>query len=252
MTDDKLAAVPVGTSALVVPSYIDAGAIGTENIGEEDVRIPSLRVAQPQSPQLIRGDGAYIEGLKAGDAFNDLSGEIYGVTELKVVIVRANSPHWVLFDDDRSVIERDVQADDPRTEFTVNAEGKRVMPEATKFYDYVILLKRDHGLEPMQLSFKGAGLKEATKLNGLLRIKPIPIFSCWYTLTSVAMKNTQGNWFQFAVRQAGFVDEPTYNSGKVAFGQWSKTEVAWNRGTEDAVPAAVDPAAPGEPGLTDL
>lgn len=195
-----------------IPDYILPSPIGSEHIQPEDTRIPRLTLAQLQSPQVLKGDPNQIEGLVAGESFNDLSQENYGDGSLEVIIVRADPPRWIEFNEERQVVDRDVPPGDPRTEFTEDPKtGKRIPPVATMFYDYVVLLKGDDGsLTPMALSFKGSGLSQAQRLNGLIRLKPVPIWSCIYTLTPQFFKNDQGSWYGYVVAQKGFVDKETY------------------------------------------
>jgi hypothetical protein len=211
-----------------IPDYIIPSPMGTEHIKPEDTRIPRLSLAQPQSPQVIKGDPAQIEGLAAGESFNDLSQDNYGDGPLKVIFVRADPPRWIEFDEDRRVVDRAVPPGDPRTEFTTDAKGKRIPPVATMFYDYVVLLDQDGQLTPMALSFKGAGLSHAQRLNGLMRLKPVPIFACYYELNPQFFKNDQGTWYGYVVSQKGWVDKDTYLEAEKYFAVFKTKEVNYD------------------------
>lgn len=230
------AITPAPTAAMVtgadpsVPAWIPQGErTGAEGITEKDARVPRLSIAQGLSHQMLRGDPLYIDGLKLGEAFNDLSEQIYGDGPLDIVVVRADRPRYVEFADDRSVIDPDVPAGDPRTEFTTDEKtGERVPPLATKFYDYIILAGKE--MEPMAFSCARSAIKHtAMKLNGLLRIKPVPIFACRYRLRPTMMKNDQGSWFVFSVQQAGFLDEASYKRAEAAFNFFKEKTVEFDR-----------------------
>jgi hypothetical protein len=212
-----------------IPSYITKGDTrGTEHITKDDARIPRLVLAQAMSPQLSEAESNYIDGLKFGDAFNDLTGENYGKDPLPVVVVRADKPRYVEFaprEMGGGIVDGNVPSTDPRTQFTTDEKGQRQKPIATKFYDYVVLVGPD--LQPMAMSLKGSGLFAAKTLNGLMRMKPVPIFACRYTLTPVAQSAEIGKWYTWAVKQAGFVDEATYLAAEKAFEAWREKEVSY-------------------------
>lgn len=80
------------TSALVVVDEdvkdlsIFAVEVGQEeHLGQEELELPFLRVAQKGTPQVDEDKPEYIEGLKPGQYFNTVSGENYGDT-LKVQV----------------------------------------------------------------------------------------------------------------------------------------------------------------------
>ena len=220
--DDTLAAAVAADKFMEVsheiPAFIEKGnREGTDQIAPEDARIPRLVLAQPATPQAMKGDPVYIEGLQSGMSFNDLTNVIYGSNPLDVIVVRADKPRWVEFGDDRSVVDPSVPPGDPRTQFTSGENGKRVPPIATEFFDYIILL--GSSMEPLALSFKGSAIKlSARPLNGLIKMKPVPIYACHYRLTPRFMKNDEGQWYVYSVSQVGFIaNEETYREAKEAF-----------------------------------
>lgn len=233
--DDSLAAAAAAEQSLEttdqIPDFIEKGnREGADQIAVEDARIPRLVLAQAQTPQAMRGDAAYIEGLQAGMAFNDLTNVIYGEIPLDVIVVRADKPRWVEFDeDDRSVIDPSVPPGDPRTLFTTDEKGKRVRPKATMFYDYVVLLGAQ--LEPLALSFKSSAIKySARPLNGLIKMKPVPIYACKYRLTPRLMKNDEGTWYVFIPTQIGVLkNKETHDKAKAHFQNFRTKDVAFDQ-----------------------
>ena len=219
MTDDKLAKKT--TSALVLPEFITQGdRRGADTIGSDDLQMPRLALAQGLSPELDPSSPKYIEDLKVGDAFNSLTGEVYGKDPIEVVIVRVDKPRYIEFDEDNrgAIIDFNVPANDPRTQFTTNTKGDTVKPIATQFREYVALILPSK--EPIALSFKGAGLKVAKTLNGLIRLANLPAFALRYVLTPAIMKDAKsgGTYSVFAVKYSAktegqarpFVDQETF------------------------------------------
>lgn len=244
---DAVQTVPGDTAVAVreeIPEWMercDGVRVGAEHLTPKDVQIPRLGIAQTNSPEVMKGDPKFIKDLRAGESFNDLTGDIYGDGPLKIIIVKSDPPRWMEFDDNRKVVDFNVKAGDPRTEFTTGPDGKRQAPIATMFYDYVILLGPTW--DPIALSFKSTGIGDAIKLNGLIQYKPVPIYGCFYELEPGLRKNDYGQWFGYSIRQAGFVkDQGLYKRAKDAFTLFKDRKVDY-----DAAPAA-PPAPEAGPG----
>ena len=207
-------------TALALPNYIKQGdRRGADTITADELQMPRLALAQGLSPELDPTSPKYIEDLKVGDAFNSLTSEVYGKRPIEVVIVRVDKPRYIQFDEDNrgQIIDFNVPANDPRTQFTTNEKGETEKPLATKFSEYVALILPDK--EPIALSFKGAGLKVAKQLNGLIRMSNLPAFALRYVLTPAVMKDAKsgGTYSVFSVKyapkgdqQKPFVDAETF------------------------------------------
>jgi hypothetical protein len=177
----------------------DAGR-GTENIRSKDVRPPRIVLCQSGSPQRKEGNEKQIPGLQELDLFNSLSGEIYG-RSLTFTVIKMLGTHWVEFNKDLQVVDRDVPEDDPRAQWTENEDGERVKPVATQFYDYIVWLTEHH--EVCALSFKSTQIKNALKLNGLLKnplktggkilVNP-PAWARTYVLTTTMQQDKKYAW----------------------------------------------------------
>jgi hypothetical protein len=143
---------------------------GTEGFEVDDLRLPRLSLAQGGSPQVKRANPKYIDGLREGDLFNDLTGEIYGGGPLEVVFIRFLGKRamefWSKESGQSGVKDFDVDLDDPRLAFTTDDKGNRISPAATLFYDYLIFLPKTG--EVVTFSFKKGGVARAKELNSQL------------------------------------------------------------------------------------
>jgi hypothetical protein len=192
------------------PSFIPKSQEGTEHITNADLQIPRIVLVQKMSPEVDDSEPARrIEGLKVGDMFNGLTHEIYGRGPLRFVILRADPPRFVEFiprEEGGGVKDPNVPPNDPRTQF--GKDGSK--PEATKFYDYVVLLL-PLGDDPLSrmvaLSFKSTGLKIAKQLNALIKLRNAAVYAGVYTLTSVDTQNSLGKFAIFQVQNAGWVED---------------------------------------------
>ena len=197
------------------PAFVKAGDVrGTEHIGKDDIQLPRLALAQALSPQLNETDAKFIENLRIGQMFNNLTGEVLGKGPLEFTIVRADPPRGVEFfprEEGGGIKDFNVPLTDPRMLFGPNGER----PVATKFYDFVILLLPS--LTLIALSMKGSGLKVARQLNSLLKLRALPSFACKFRLATVQEKNSKGTFFNFAVRNDGNVTEEVYHYAERVF-----------------------------------
>lgn len=203
------------------PDFIPRGAAGTEHITKEDMQLPRLGLAQKQSPQLTEEHAKFIEGLKAGDLFNTLTGEIYGRGPIEFYIIRADRPRFIEFyplDAGGGVKDMNVAPTDPRTQFTTDGTGTSVPPVATKFYDFVIVplpLRDPESVisSVLALSMKSSGIKVAKQLNSLIKSRNAAIFACRYQLGVVSETNKKGTYYNFKVEYLGWPDsEATYKA----------------------------------------
>lgn len=189
-----------------LPDYIKANDMrGTEHLTKEDLQMPRMALAQALSPQLQTGDPKEIEGLKAGQFFNNLTGEIYGPGPFEIAVVRADPPRGVEFnpmDEGGGIRDFDVPRDDPRMKFGPNGEK----PTATLFYDYIVV-KLDT-LEPVALSLKSTGLKTARQLNSFIKLRGM--LTQKFELSAINEKKKGYSYFVPRVKMCGVPSEDQY------------------------------------------
>ena len=200
--DDKLQTIaqPGSTALDTFDDLVaDAGA-GTEQITSNDVRPPVMKLCQSGTPERKPDNPKQIKGLNELDLFNSLSGENYG-RNVRFAVIAMLGHKWIEFDAELKVVERDIPDGDPRTLWTENENGERVKPIATMFYDYLIWLI-DHN-EVVAFSLKSTQIKNAIKLNGLLKLplkindKVImnpPAWARVYKLETKAEQDKQYSW----------------------------------------------------------
>ena len=228
--------------ALDRPDFVAVGdQSGTEHLTREDIQMPRMGLGQQMSPEMVEGDAKYIDGLKVGAMFNNLTGQVYGTGPLDFVVISAYPPRWVEFiprEEGGGVRDPNVPPGDPRTAFGPNGE----LPKATKFYDFVVMLLPTREL--IALSFKNTGLKVARQLNGLIAMRNASIYSGKYTLSSVMVQNSKGRFAVFLVKNAGWVqDKETYLYAQRMFTNLATKTVIIEREHPDEDPTSFDAEA---------
>ena len=209
MTTPKKTSLEKAPSAEMRPSWLPSGdtGSGTEHIGKDDISPPRLTVAQSLHDEMDTEHAKHIEGLEEAMMFNNMTQEIYE-NELYIAIVRADPPRWIEFfprEDGGGVKAMDIKSNDPRTRFN---DGKK--PSAQKFYDYLVVLlpftEETIGERLLTLSFKGAGLKTAARLNYLIKMRRAPLFAGRYKLTSAMERNKKGRFAGINVHKPAGAD----------------------------------------------
>ena len=207
-----------GVNALARPDFLSVGdTTGTEHITQQDLKMPRLTLAQSLSKQIDPAESVYIENLKQGDWFNDLTNQIYGPGPIDFCIIRSDPPRWIEFfprSQGGGVKDMDVQPGDPRTQFTKNDKNESVPPEATMFYDYVIMLLPSKEL--IALSLKSTGLAAARQLNGYVKTRNAPLYAGRYTVISADKQNKKGKFKIPVFRNSTTMDEASSMPGWVS------------------------------------
>lgn len=214
MAKNNALATQEETSLMNRPAFIEEQDIrGAEHIGKDDIQMPRLGLAQAQSPQLLEGDPKYIDGLRVGELFNNLTDTSYGKGPLVFSVVRADPPRGIEFtplEEGGGIKDFDVPLDDPRMQW--DGENK---PIATKFYDFVIMIWPTKEL--IALSLKSSGLKVARQLNTYIKLRSAPVFAGKYELTTTMAKGPAGQYATHVVKNAGWTNEEEYQATSQAF-----------------------------------
>lgn len=217
---------------------------GTSHLTKDDIQMPRLALAQSLTPQVADAK----EGFTTGVLFNSLTEEILGKGPLEFTVVRADAPRYIEFiprDEGGGIRDYNVAPTDPRTQFTKDPEtGKSIPPIATKFYDYIILMlpatPENFMDKIIALSLKSSGLKVAKTLNGLMRLRNAASFAGKYVLTTEMTQNAKGKFAIYKVKNAGWVDEPTYHLAEQVYETLKDREIKIDR---DENPDDADPEA---------
>lgn len=189
---------------------------GFEDTKQTDVLIPRLALAQALSPQVTDGDPNRIEGLKVGDLFNSVTGQVYG-RQVHVQLLRKMPLRAMEFrsiDDGGGVLDPNVPMGDPRLAWGNSGDKKADKPKATLFRDFLAVIIP--GREMIALSFKSSGIKAAKTLWGLATMRNKPVFAGRYLITTgVELKPKPHQIYK--VENAGWVSKEDAALGEQMF-----------------------------------
>ena len=198
------------------PSIIleDAGT-ASENMTNDDMLIPRLRILQALSPQVSKADGAYIKGAEAGCIFDNVTNEfIDGEIGITVVPVKYRKTHLEWTQERKIVADHGLNCTDLISKCKEDDKGKLITPDnniltITAEY-FVFTIDQDGAYSPALISMSGSALKKAKKWNSMMNRLQIPhptgkgtinpaMFWTAYTLTTVPEQNDMGSWFNWEV-----------------------------------------------------
>ena len=207
---------------------------GFENMTQEDMALPYVRILGQLSAQVNEGDGKYIDGAKPGMIFNNVTNEVFdGKKGIKVVpcYYKKDYPEK---SDKGDMMAATVAVHLPNSPIvqTGKREGSKIrLPngnylEETAYY-YVLMETKAGGMTPALITMKSSQLSVSKNWNSMMKTIQIPdgkggmaippMHGVVYNLASVLQKNDKGSWYGWSVTQdriMGQADKNLYLSAK--------------------------------------
>jgi len=223
MADTKAVATKQNTAiAEFDPSMFEADAgRGMENMGQEDMALPFLKVLSGNDPVLDENEEA-----RKGDIYNTVTGEIVkGKTGIRVVpcAYQRRFIQWAprgsgsgapvaIYEpqDQRPKTER---SSEDNKEYVVGGDGDYI--EETHQH-FVIIIKEDGSAETALIAMKSTQLKKSRKWNSMMASRQMqgkngpftpPRFSHIYHLKTIGEENSKGSWHGWEMSLDGPITE---------------------------------------------
>ena len=222
---------------------------GTQNITQEDLALPFLKVLMPLSPEVNERDGKYVKGAKPGMIFNSVTKDIYdGAKGINVLPCHYLKQYVEWQDRGTSTgspvaihkADSDIMGKVTRDKSNKDrlANGNYIETTANHF----VFLLGDNPSTAL-ISMKSTSLVVSRKwLTSMMGIKlpgtnglyTPPTYSHIYNLKSVQMTNDKGTWFGWTYTKVGPVqDTAVYAMAKTFSERISKGEVKVKHGSEE-------------------
>ena len=212
---------------------------GFENMTQEDMALPFVRILGQLSPQVTDGDAKYIEGAKPGMIYNTVTSECFdGKKGMKVIpcYYKKDYPEWNDRGEGPSAPAAVHLPNSP-----VIATGKREstgskirLPNGNYIEEtasYYVLIESKSGTSgaytPALITMKSTQLQVSKKWNSMMKTIQIPdgkggmaippMHGVVYNLQSVLQKNDKGSWYGWSVTQdriMGQEDKSLYLTAK--------------------------------------
>ena len=191
---------------------------GLENLKQEDLSMPFLKILMPLSPQVNKSDNRYIQGAEPGMILNSATKKVYSGTEgIKVVPCHYERKYLEWAERGSSVGRPIVHPEDtPLKNETTRDKGFKDRLSNGNYlertsYHFVILL---NGVPTVSVITMKASQNRVSKdwmaeMNGWTEKGAkgmyVPsIYSHIYRLTSIPQSNSKGSWFGWKVTRDGY------------------------------------------------
>ena len=207
---------------------------GFENMTQEDMALPYVRILGQLSAQVNEGDGKYISGAKPGMIYNTVTSECFdGKKGIKVIpcYYKKDFPEWSDRGDGPGAPVAVHLPNSPVIQ-TGKRDGSKIrLPngnylEETASY-YVLVETKTGGMTPALITMKSTQLNVSKKWNSMMKTIQIadgkggfaipPMHGVVYNLQSVLQKNDKGSWYGWSVSQdriMGQADKNLYLTAK--------------------------------------
>ena len=226
---------------------------GFENMTQDDLALPFVRILGQLSPQVTQGDAKFIEGARPGMIYNTVTNDLFdGKKGIKVIpcYYKRDYPEW----SDRG--------DGPGAPVAVHLPGSPIiktgkrdgskirlpngnyLEETASFY--VMVETKTGAYAPALITMKSTQLNVSKKWNSMMKFIQMPdgkggfaippMHGVVYNLTSTLQKNDKGSWFGWVVTQDRILeqkDKSLYISAKDFRGNVSKGNVQTKADVEE-------------------
>ena len=220
---------------------------GSQDIGQEDLALPFLKVLGQLSPEVNKQNSKHVKGAEPGMIVNTVTGQLYdgekGINVLPVYYKRQYI-EWQERGESSGGPVHIYEAGDTLPKFKRGRDNKDRLDNGnyldTTASHFVILL----GDSPSTalISMKATQLKVSRKWNSLMMVIKMkgknglftpPTYSHIYNLKTVQMSNDKGTWYGWDVFKVGPIkDKAVYDVAKSFAERVNKGEVVAKHETD--------------------
>ena len=218
---------------------------GAQNISQEDLALPFLKILGQLSPEVNKRDGKYVEGAEPGKIINTVTNQLYDSLEVVPVFYKRQYIEWqdrgtstgapvAIHEADSDIISQTTRGKDYKDRL---ANGNYLENTASHF----VLTVGDNPSTAL-ISMKSTQLKISRKWNSMMsgiKMKGAngmftpASFSHIYKLKTTQMSNDKGTWFGWEVSKVGpITDASIYQQAKTFSDSISKGAVKAKHGEQ--------------------
>ena len=219
---------------------------GAQNISQEDLALPFLKILGQLSPEVNKRDGKYVEGAEPGKIINTVTNELFDSIQVIPCHYKRQYIEWQDRGTSSGAPVAIHEADSDIVSTTTRDKGyKDRLPNGNYLENtanhFVLLCGKNP--QTALLSMKSTQLKVSRKWNSMMMgikmqgkngLFTPPTYSHIYNLKTVQMSNDKGTWFGWDVSKKGPVEqEDLYGMAKNFALSVGKGETQPKYGTED-------------------
>ncbi len=205
---------------------VDA-AQGAQNISQEDLALPFLKILGQLSPEVNKRDGKYVEGAEPGKIINTVTNELYDTIQVVPAHYKRQYIEWqdrgtstgapvAIHDADSDIVSQTTRGKDykdrlPNGNYLDNTASHFVLTLGDNPQTALISMKSTQ----LKVSRKWNSMMMGIKMQGKNGLFTPPTYSHIYNLSTVQMSNDKGTWFGWDVSKVGPVtDKALYDMAK--------------------------------------
>jgi len=189
-----------------------------------EMQIPFVRVAQSLSPQLNKKKPEYIEGLSNGDAYNNLTNQMWSGDKGLLIIPCFQTTKYLEFVPRESGggFRGEISASDPILQRTNRVGSKEILPsgnELVKADQHFCLIVDEEGMtQPVVIDMKSTQLKVSRRWKTNINMQKMknpktgeiiipPVYATMWKLTTSEESNDKGDFYNWSVERVGIVED---------------------------------------------
>ena len=219
---------------------------GTQNISQEDIALPFLKILGQLSPEVNKRDGKYVEGAEPGKIINTVTNALYDTVNVIPVFYKRQYIEWqdrgtstgapvAIHDADSDIVSQTTRGKDykdrlPNGNYLDNTASHFVLTVEDNPSTALISMKSTQ----LKVSRKWNSMMMGIKMQGKNGLFTPPTYSHIYKLSTTQMSNDKGTWFGWDVSKVGPVtNADLYGTAKSFAESVGKGEVQAKHGTEE-------------------
>ena len=200
---------------------------GTQNISQEDLALPFLKILGQLSPEVNKRDGKYVEGAEPGKIINTVTNELFDKISVVPCHYKRQYIEWqdrgtssgapvAIHDADSDIVSQTTRGKDykdrlPNGNYLDNTASHFVLTLGDTPSTALISMKSTQ----LKISRKWNSMMSGIKLKGKNGLYTPASFSHIYKLKTTQMSNDKGTWFGWEVSKVGpITDAATYQQAK--------------------------------------
>ena len=214
-------------SALATFDMEADAAQGAQNISQEDLALPFLKILGQLSPEVNKRDGKYVEGAEPGKIINTVTNELFDTIQVVPAHYKRQYIEWqdrgtstgapvAIHDADSDIVSQTTRGKDykdrlPNGNYLDNTASHFVLTLGDNPQTALISMKSTQ----LKVSRKWNSMMMGIKMQGKNGLFTPPTYSHIYNLSTVQMSNDKGTWFGWDVSKVGPVtDKVVYDMAK--------------------------------------
>ena len=221
-------------------------AQGAQNISQEDLALPFLKILGQLSPEVNKRDGKYVEGAEPGKIINTVTNELFDSVQVIPCHYKRQYIEWqdrgtstgapvAIHEADSDIVSQTTRGKDykdrlPNGNYLDNTASHFVLVTGKNPQTASISMKSTQ----LKVSRKWNSMMMGIRLQGKNGLFTPPTYSHIYNLKTIQMSNDKGTWYGWDVTKVGPVgDKGVYDQAKLFSTKVGKGEIQAKHGSEE-------------------